>query len=196
MREPRPGGGVYTTSYSYNGLDRLTQVVMVRDGVTQVRTFVYDAATQRLASATHPETGTVTYAYNADGTLQSKTDAKGQRIEYSYDSQQRVTRVRRFNEGADGVVVILGDRARFDRTAECFGWDRLVSSLRPSPRSTQFCTHWVSPASRLAAFSTRLAACTQKSAADGSRASRLRLCLFLLLSRGRRAWGAIWRVLS
>ncbi len=97
VREPRPGGGVYTTSYSYNGLDRLTQVVMVRDGVTQVRTFVYDAATQRLASATHPETGTVTYAYNADGTLQSKTDAKGQRIEYSYDSQQRVTRVRRFN---------------------------------------------------------------------------------------------------
>ena len=79
------------TNYTYDALNHLTQVSMVRGGETQTRTFVYDPTTQRLMSATNPETGAVTYAYNADGTLLSKTDAKGQRIQYGYDDKQRVT---------------------------------------------------------------------------------------------------------
>ncbi len=52
--------------------------------------------TQRLSSAANPENGTVTYLYNADGTLQKKTDARGQRVEYSYDTNGRLAWVRRY----------------------------------------------------------------------------------------------------
>jgi YD repeat-containing protein len=83
------------TSYTYDALNHLTQVSMPRmvGGVlrTQTRTFVYDPTTQRLTSATNPENGTVTYAYNADGTLASKTDAKNHTESYSYDSYGRLS---------------------------------------------------------------------------------------------------------
>jgi YD repeat-containing protein len=97
VTEPRPGGGSdYQTTYTYNVLNRLTQVSMPRDGVTQTRTFVYDSTTQRLSSVTNPESGTTSYTYNADGTLQRRTDAKNQRVEYTYDAYQRVTQARRY----------------------------------------------------------------------------------------------------
>jgi len=48
----------------------------------------------------------VTYAYNADGTLQSKTDAKGQQIQYTYDSFGRVTAKHTFN--ASGTEDLCG----------------------------------------------------------------------------------------
>ena len=41
-----------------------------------------------LLSATNPENGTVTYTYNSDNTLHTKTDAKNQVFTYSYDSSQ------------------------------------------------------------------------------------------------------------
>jgi len=41
--------------------------------VTQVRSWVYDAQ-QRLTSVTHPESGTTSYTYNLDGSVQQKTD--------------------------------------------------------------------------------------------------------------------------
>jgi len=36
-----------------------------------------------------------TYTYNSDHTLTTKTDAKNQQVQYSYDSYKRVTQVRR-----------------------------------------------------------------------------------------------------
>ena len=90
------GRGTYTTSYGYNIAGKLISVSMPRDGVTKSRTFSYDTATQsRLLSATNPENGTVTYVYNNDGTVQSKTDAKGDRAEFTYDSYARVAQTRR-----------------------------------------------------------------------------------------------------
>jgi YD repeat-containing protein len=71
--------GMLLTSYTYDQLNHLTQVAMPRNTAnnmkTQTRTFVYDPTTQRLTSATNPENGTVSYTYNADGTLASKKDA-------------------------------------------------------------------------------------------------------------------------
>src|SRR5271169_6557592 len=60
---------------------------------TQTRTFVYDATTQRLNSATNPESGLVSYIYNGDGTLASKTDANGNPESYTYDAYQRLTAI-------------------------------------------------------------------------------------------------------
>ena len=80
MNEPNPGGGNdYVTKYTYDIYNHLTDVNMWLDQSSsqQSRHFVYDA-NQRLQSATNPENGTVTYTYNQDGTVATKTDAKNQ----------------------------------------------------------------------------------------------------------------------
>ena len=46
-----------------------------------------------LTSATNPENGTVSYTYNADGTLASKKDANGNTETYTYDTYQRLTSI-------------------------------------------------------------------------------------------------------
>jgi RHS repeat-associated protein len=89
------------TSYTFDQLNHLTQVSMPRSTGTQTRTFNYDAATQRLMSVIHPENGTVSYTYNADGTLASKTDAKGNKETYGYDTYQRRTAIHRFPGGVN-----------------------------------------------------------------------------------------------
>jgi RHS repeat-associated protein len=55
------------------GLGRLSQVV--QNG-SRTRTFSYDSLSQLLTS-NNPETGTITYTYNPDGTLLTKKDARG-----------------------------------------------------------------------------------------------------------------------
>ena len=85
--EPNPAGVFdYGTTYSYNVHNQLTQVSMPRPTGTQTRTFNYDLATGRLMSAANPENGTVSYTYNSDGTVATKTDAKGIVKTFTYDS--------------------------------------------------------------------------------------------------------------
>ncbi len=47
-------------------------------------------------SATNPENGTVTYTYDNNLHPASKTDAKGQKVTYAYDSAGRPTDASRF----------------------------------------------------------------------------------------------------
>ena len=115
MTEPDPcvPATTLTTTYTYDWMNT-TAVAMTRTSsayatgpppctepgspVTQNRTFVYDGA-GRLTSATNPENGAVSYAYNSDNTLQMKTDAKGQQIVYSYDSLKRLTTTQSYPTG-------------------------------------------------------------------------------------------------
>jgi YD repeat-containing protein len=76
-----------------DALGHLTGVHMPRPSGTQTRTFHYSGA--QLTSTVLPENGTTTYVYNSDKTLQAKLDAKGQKVEYSYDAWKRVTQVGR-----------------------------------------------------------------------------------------------------
>ena len=69
----------------------MTQVTMPRQQGTQTRTFTYDSVTERLTAVQTPESGTATYVYNPDGTVQSKTDAKGQVTRYTYETYGRVS---------------------------------------------------------------------------------------------------------
>jgi YD repeat-containing protein len=94
VTEPDPALGNVQSNYTYNVRGQLTGVSMPRGGTTQTRTFNYDLTTARLSSATNPETGTVSYVYNTDGTLASKTDAKGQCNQFTYDTFGRVTEKR------------------------------------------------------------------------------------------------------
>jgi RHS repeat-associated protein len=102
VQEPNPVSGStfgnYFTYYTYDLLDHLTQVSMPRPTGTQTRTFVYSG--KYLQSATNPENGTVTYTWAAPGKIASKTDAKGQKIVYTYDSYFRLTNVSRYPAGS------------------------------------------------------------------------------------------------
>src|SRR6266852_5552347 len=97
--EPDPltqPSGALTTTYAYDILNHLTTVSMPRATGTQARTFNYTTGTTvgtLLLSATNPENGTVTYTYNTDKTLATKTDALNQQFSYTYDSYKRVTQI-------------------------------------------------------------------------------------------------------
>ncbi len=130
VTEPNPQGGAnHETYYAYNLVNKLTQVSMPRAGYTQTRSFVYNNE-QRLASATNPENGTVTYSYNGDGSLARKTDAKGQWIDYIYDGYQRLKEVHRYryDGGEDQGITYYYDYNTFDANYSESAAGRLVAT--------------------------------------------------------------------
>jgi YD repeat-containing protein len=94
------GSNTLFTGYIYDQLNHLTQVTMPRtigtSTVTQTRTFLYNATTQLLTSATNPENGTISYAYKPDSTLLTKTYNNGNCEKYTYDTYQRLIEIQRF----------------------------------------------------------------------------------------------------
>lgn len=64
-----PTGLAYTTNYAYDALDNLTSVT--QSGSRQ-RTFTYNSLSQ-LTQAVNPESGMMSYVYDADGNVISKT---------------------------------------------------------------------------------------------------------------------------
>ena len=82
-----PGGLGYVTNYSYDALDNLRTV---SQGV-QTRTFVYDRLS-RLTSTSNPEqTEPVTFTYDGNGNLLTRTDARDVVTTNAYDFLNRVT---------------------------------------------------------------------------------------------------------
>jgi YD repeat-containing protein len=84
VQEPNPAGGSYITNYSYDLLDHLTSIPMLRSSTAQTRTFSYNN-TALLQSATNPENGTVTYTYDSLNRLSTAVDAKNQKKVFTYD---------------------------------------------------------------------------------------------------------------
>ena len=76
-----------STQYDYDVADRLTAVTDPINGNT---TYLYDDL-GNLVSQTSPDTGTTTYLYDAAGNLTQKTDAKSQVFTYTYDALNRLT---------------------------------------------------------------------------------------------------------
>jgi YD repeat-containing protein len=77
-----------------------------------------------LLSATNPENGTVTYTYNADHTLNTKTDAKSQVFTYSYDGYQRLKTV---SAGGNLLRTYYYDTNQFDLNYSHFSAGRLTA---------------------------------------------------------------------
>ncbi len=107
--ESDPSLGNVTTNYTYDVMNHLNQVSMPRGSATQTRTFNYNSGTTVtgfLQSATNPENGTVSYTYNTNNLLASKTDAKSQKLTYQYDTYNRLTSVTWTNPPQGGAQVL------------------------------------------------------------------------------------------
>jgi RHS repeat-associated protein len=95
-------GVAMRTLYAYDALGNLLRVDQKGSAPSdstqwRTRTFTYDSLS-RLLTATNPESGTITYSYDADGTLLQKTSpapnqtgTATQTVSYCYDALHRVT---------------------------------------------------------------------------------------------------------
>jgi RHS repeat-associated protein len=92
----------FRTLYAYDALSNLLRVDQKGTAPSdsskwRTRTFTYDSLS-RLLTATNPESGTITYSYDADGNLLQKispapnqTGTATQTVSYCYDALHRVT---------------------------------------------------------------------------------------------------------
>jgi RHS repeat-associated protein len=85
-----------TTNYGYDGLDNLTIVCQggaivnsTSCSAGQKRSFQYDSL-KRLIQATNPETGSISYNYDPQGNLTSKTDQRPLTVSLGYDALNRI----------------------------------------------------------------------------------------------------------
>ena len=106
---PSSGEPIFVTSYSYDALGNLTQVV--QNG-SHTRTFTYDSLS-RLLTSNNPETGQINYTYDSNGNVLTKTDARSIVTTYGYDALNRET-ARSYSNGDTGITTI------YDQTA-CLG---------------------------------------------------------------------------
>jgi YD repeat-containing protein len=140
VNEPDPAGGAdYITSYSYDGMNHLTQVSMPRHGMQQTRTFVWNGAD--MISATNPENGTVTYTYDAAHRVAVRTDAKGQKTHYDRDAYGRLTQVWHELIVNGQLVVAPSQTVRYDYDINPYdglysqnAWGRLTAVTVPRER--------------------------------------------------------------
>ena len=86
-----------TTEYAY---DVLGALISVRHPDESSRGWSYASGTHHLQSETHPESGSVSYEYDAVGNLTTRTDAEGKALRYDYDDENRLGPIRRLVGGA------------------------------------------------------------------------------------------------
>ncbi len=103
------------TSYCYDALDDLTAVYQTGSvncaspASAAQRSFSYSSL-KRLTGATNPETGAISYTYDANGNLATKTDARSAVTHFSYDPLDRITG-KTYSGGASAPAVsyLYGD---------------------------------------------------------------------------------------
>jgi len=117
---PAGGDPIWVTTYTYDGLDDLTSV---SQGGSHPRSFVFDSL-KRLTSSTNPETGTVpiTYTYDADSNVHTKSDARGITITYAWDTLNRMTS--RMYSNSDPTVTYTYDQTTCVVVSSCYNIGR------------------------------------------------------------------------
>ena len=160
------GTAPLVTLYSYDTLNNLTCAVQKGTDTTafstcaaapaawRPRSFVYDSLS-RLTSATNPESGNITYAYDANGNLSTKVQPKMNKIpadtsspqtntvSYFYDVENRLTKKSYSDNGATVQYAYDGNSL----TTGCTYAVPTLSDTNPIHRRTAMCdasgaTHW------------------------------------------------------
>jgi RHS repeat-associated protein len=90
----------YQTTYDYDAFGNLAHVYQG----SQTRTFNYDSLS-RLRSALNPESGTISYAYDDNGNLSTKSDARPITTTYTYDGLNRPL-TRSYSDGTPAVTYV------------------------------------------------------------------------------------------
>ncbi|MGH9641341.1 MAG: hypothetical protein ACRD3Q_02835, partial [Terriglobales bacterium] len=120
----------YETDYKYNALGDLTCVEQhgtasgtgcasdpLNDATSpwRIRRFTYDSLS-RLLSARNPESGTISYTYDADGNVATKTNARGITSNLYYDALHRLT-YRSYSDTTPAVQFIYDEPTVWGMTA-------------------------------------------------------------------------------
>lgn len=103
---------IWITNYTYNPLG-MTNVL--QNG-SRPRSFTYDSVS-RLLTSTNPEVGTLTYTYNLDGPVHTKTDARHITTTYTYDPLHR--ELTRTYSNSDPTVTTIYDQSACLGLAHC-----------------------------------------------------------------------------
>ena len=98
-----PAGLNYETDYGYDALGNLLTVNQIGDNSEpRGRSFTYDSLS-RLLRAVNPESGTITYAYDPNGNLVTKVDARNVSTIMAYDALNRLT-AKTYSDGTPPVT--------------------------------------------------------------------------------------------
>jgi RHS repeat-associated protein len=155
--EPTDSGGLGTvaspnqsTAYTYDLLNNLTSVTQG----SQTRTYSYSSLS-RLLSAVNPESGSISYTYDNNGNLATRTDARNVVTTYAYDRLDRVITKTYSGETDyatptasyfyDNLTNARGKLIKIDSsisTTEYFGFDVMgkPASHKQTTDSTQYTT--------------------------------------------------------
>ena len=127
-----PAARNYETDYGYNPLGNLLQVQQqggASSSSWRTRTFAYDSLSHLLTAA-NPESSTISYTYDHNGNVTSKTDARGVTINYSpsgspIDALNRITE-KTYSSG-DPAVTYTYDQSACLGASSCFNIGRRTS---------------------------------------------------------------------
>jgi YD repeat-containing protein len=142
VMEPNGTGTTPTmeTDYTYDTLSNLAAVTQYGGPSgstgTRARSFSYDSLS-RLLLANNPETGGVSYTYDLDSNLISKTDARGVATLFTYDTLNRLSR-KTYSSDPSGTPISC---YQYDSSSIAYGKGRLSkawtqSASTPSPCSS------------------------------------------------------------
>ncbi|MDP3574133.1 MAG: FG-GAP-like repeat-containing protein [Archangium sp.] len=97
---PNQGWVPVEATFEYDDADRLTQATDPLGGITSAK---FNSLGWRLQNC-DPDRGCMDFRYYADGQLQSSNDARGMKVDYTYD---RLGRLERRTTDRNGVTVVL-----------------------------------------------------------------------------------------
>jgi YD repeat-containing protein len=120
-------GSIYrTATTSYNALDQVTRSLVQAgtSGTGQETVLTYDGHARLLTQKAPVQTTATRYAYHADDTVQSVTDARGVRTLFAYNSRHLITKLTYDRAGNNSVLISGGGSTVVEAVPEVtFGYD-------------------------------------------------------------------------
>ncbi len=128
------GARTYPVAYTYTDRGQTATLSTYRNGVTgaaDVTTWEYDAATGMLVSKRYADGSRVSYDYEVNGAVRTRSWARGVETRYAYDAAGAVTNL----TYSDGTAAVRYEWDRQGRnTAVVDAWGRLEMTYSPDGR--------------------------------------------------------------